>query len=458
MLLGVALTELVLHGASALVTDWREPPVPNGWLLVVGGKVQATGSGPAPSASESIDVSDMVVVPGFVAAHHHLYQGIARGVHAEGGLIDWLDVHYRAWSRMTAADVQVGASVSASLAALGGCTTVAGFEYIHPPAEDFVTPVVEAVDRVGIRLMYVRGCAPRLEGPLGERLTNQGVDVSRLSEEESVALTRTAEVLARPTHERLRWAVGPTTPVVDDGGDFHRALDEIAQRADTWLHTHFHPIPGTCAEQESAFDMAQRVGLVRKGNWLAHGSRLTPEDVAKFGRSGVGIVHNPSCSALLGYPTPPLAQWMAGNDRIAVSVDGAASNDRGGMLAETQLAWQIQRARFGAGESAEPSPQTILDAATRGAARALNWEGLGTLTVGSAADIAAWSMTDMDFAGSPDSALADPQWLLFRCFAGANASLVLVGGDPVVVDGRLVHVDTQQLIQQSRLTASRLYG
>lgn len=452
------MSDLVLHGASALVTDWRNPPLVDGWLLVSDGKVQATGSGSPPHASESIDASSMIVVPGFVAAHHHLYQGIARGVHVEGGLIDWLDVHYRAWSKMTADDVRVGALVSASLAALGGCTTVAGFEYVHPPSEDFVTPVVESVDRVGIRLLYVRGCAPRLEGPLGERLANQGVDVSRLVEQESVALSRTAEVLARPTHERLRWAAGPTTPVVDDGGDFHRALDEIAQQAGTWLHTHFHPIPGTCGAGESAFDMAARVGLVREGNWLAHGSRLTPEDVAHFGRNGMGVVHNPSCSALLGYPTPPLAQWMAGNDRIAVSVDGAASNDRGGMLAEAQLAWQMQRARFGADDGVGCAPEAILDAATRGAARAINWGGLGSLTVGSAADIAAWSLADMGFAGSPTSAQAAPQWLLFRCFAGANASHVLVGGDPVVVDGRLVHVETQQLIQQSRHTATRLYG
>ena len=452
------MSDLVLHGASALVTDWRNPPLVDGWLLVADGKVQATGSGLPPKSSDSIDVSNMIVVPGFVAAHHHLYQGIARGVHVEGGLIDWLDVHYRAWSQMTADDIRVGTVVSASLAALGGCTTVAGFEYVHPPSEDFVTPVVESVGQVGIRLLYVRGCAPRLEGPLGERLANQGVDVSRLVEQESVALSRTAEVLARPTHERLRWAAGPTTPVVDDDGDFHRALDEIAQRAGTWLHTHFHPIPGTCASGESAFDMAARVGLVREGNWLAHGSRLTSEDVARFGRSGMGIVHNPSCSALLGYPTPPLAQWMAGNDRIAISVDGAASNDRGGMLAETQLAWQMQRARFGAEDGAGCRPESILDAATRGAARAISWEGLGTLTVGSAADIAAWSLDDLGFAGSPASAQAALQWLLFRCFAGANASHVLVGGDPVVVDGRLVHVETQQLIQQSRHTATRLYG
>ncbi|HAN70583.1 MAG TPA: hypothetical protein DCQ36_03210 [Actinobacteria bacterium] len=454
------MAELVIHHASALVTDWREPALRDGWLLIADGLVRGSGTGAPPAAGESLNASGLVVMPGFVAAHHHLYQGVSRGVHAPGGLIDWLDVHYRAWARMTAEDVGTGALVSSALAALGGCTTIAGFEYLHPAGEDFVSPVVDAVDAMGLRLLYVRGCAPRLEGPLVQRLEKDGVDVSRLVETESLALQRTAEVLARPTHDRLRWAAGPTTPVVDDGGSFNRALDQVAQEAGTSLHTHFHPIPGTVLEGESAFEMAERVGLVRAGNWLAHGSRLAAADVARFGSHQMGVVHNPSCSALLGYPTPPLVEWMSGNDRVAVSVDGAASNDRGGMLAETQLAWHMQRARFGiaADGNATCTPRMVLDAATRGAARAINWDGLGVLSPGSQADIAAWSIRDVGFAGSPQSALTDLEWLLFRCYSGQNAQHVFVGGEPVVLEGRLVGADLDSLVQKANQAATRLYG
>lgn len=452
------MADLVIHSADALVTDWREQAVRDGWILVSDGTVEAVGTGSPPSAQDRLDASGMVVVPGFVAAHHHLYQGVSRGVHAPGGLLDWLDVHYRAWSRMTSHDVGIGAEVSIALAIQGGCTTVAGFEYLHPPGEDFVTPVVEVAKRMGIRLVYVRGCAPRLEGALSERLARQGVDLSRLLEPEEVALARTAKTLDRATDGRLRWAAGPTTPVVDDGGAFHRALDEIAVGRGTHLHTHFHPIAGTCTEGESAFGMAQRVGLVREGNWIAHGSQLTPQDVAAFGTHGVGVVHNPSCSALLGYPTPPLRQWMTSNDRIAVSVDGSASNDRGGMLAEVQLAWQMQRARYAGTDAGDLLPRMVLDAATRGAARAINWEGLGTLSPGSAGDIAVWSLSELGFAGSPASAAEVPDWLLLRCYSGGSAAHVFVGGEAVLRDGVILGTALEQLIEQAHQTASRLYG
>ena len=453
------MSDLVIRDIRVLILDWRAEPMIDAWLLVEDGRVKASGVGKPPVARETLDARGYVLLPGFVAAHHHLYQGLSRGIYAPGSLIDWLNVHYRAWSKMSVADTRLGALVSATTALLGGCTTVAGFEYLHPPDEDHVSPVVEAADQAGIRLLYVRGCAPRLEGPLGERLVAEGVNVSRLQESADQALTRTAETLARPTNERLRWAAGPTTPVVDDGGDFHRELDALASKTGSHLHTHFHPIPGTTRVHESAYEMAERVGLVRSGNWLAHGSRLRASDVKRFGDAGVGIVHNPSCSALLGYPTPPLHKWIAGNDRIAISVDGAASNDRGGMLGEAQLAWQLQQARMALKNRWDTTraPATLLDACTRGAAKAIGWQDVGTLEVGNLADFTLWKVSDIDFAGTSRGSFSKFDWLLMRCFSGSRAWFVFVGGAPVVSEGRVLGVDMKGLVKASQIAASRLY-
>ena len=205
--------------------------------------------------------------------------------------------------------------------------------------------------------------------------------------------------------------------------------------------------------------MAERVGLVRSGNWLAHGSRLRASDVKKFGDAGVGIVHNPSCSALLGYPTPPLHKWIAGNDRIAVSVDGAASNDRGGMLGEAQLAWQLQQARMALQNRWDTTlaPATLLDACTRGAAKAIGWQDVGTLEVGNLADFALWKVSDIDFAGTSKGSFSKFDWLLMRCFSGSRAWFVFVGGAPVVSEGRVLGVDMVGLVKASQIAASRLY-
>lgn len=449
--------DLVVRDAAVVVTDWTLPPILNGWLAISDGRIEGVGTGIAPTAKETIEGRNCLIAPGFVAAHHHLSQGASRGVQAPDGLLGWLEVHYRAWARMTPDDVRGAASASLAQLALGGCTTVAGFEYLHPIDEDFVTPVVESAEQIGLRLTYVRGCAPRLEGQLAEVLAAGGTDLRRLLEPEDLAIARTREALSRPSTETLRWACGPTTPVLDDGGAFHTRLSEVADEFQVGMHTHFHPLPGSQVEGETAFDLARRVGLVRRGNWFAHGSALTTRDVHELGRAGVGVVHNPSCSILLGYPVPPLAQWCAGNDRVSLSVDGAASNDRAGMLGEAQLAWQLQRARQ---DSLEPGmlPSRALELASAAGARTLGWQDVGSLTPGFFADLAMWDLGTLEFSGIPSRALSDPAWLLFRTFSGSRARDVLVGGRRVVSNGVLTGAFEENITEEANRIAERLYG
>ena len=447
----------VVVTARTIVPAWNEAPVADGWIAVSDGLVEAIGTGAPPRAETHLDGGRGLAIPGFVNAHHHLYQGASRGIATGGGLIEWLAIHYRAWARMSASDVEAAATLSLAQLALGGCTTVAAFEYLHPGDEDFVAPVVRAAQRVGLRLLYVRGSAPRLEGALSARLRADGVDLERLVEPEERALADTAAVVSRPTTDRLRWAAGPTTPVLDDGGAFHAALTAMADEHGIGLHTHFHPLDGSQHEGESAADAARRMGLLRRGNWFAHGSRLSSADVAELGAAGVGVVHAPSCAVLLDYPIPPLAEWSAGSDRVAIAVDGAASNDRGSSLVEAQLAWQLQRARS-PGDAGRLTAAQVLSLATDGGARTIGWDGLGRLGVGAPADLAVLGLDGLDHAGVPPMATADPAVMLFRTYAGDAVRHLLVGDRVVVRDGELTGVDAMAVAADADAVAARLYG
>ena len=450
------MVDLVVE-ASTIIPAWGGTPIADGWIAVSEGRIEAIGSGPSPRAEVRLEASRGLAMPGFVCAHHHLYQGASRGISANGGLLEWLAIHYRAWSRLSEHDVEAAATFSLAQLARGGCTTVAAFEYLHPAGADFVAPVVRAAERVGLRLLYVRGSAPRLEGRLATRLTDEGVEVDRLIEPEDRALAATDEVLSWPTTERLRWAAGPTTPVLDDDGAFHRALNEVADRHGVGLHTHFHPLDETRRDGEEAVDAAHRLGLVRRGNWFAHGSRLTPRDVAVLGDAGVGVVHAPSCSLLLNYPIPPLEEWSDGSDRVAIAVDGSASNDRGSSLLEAQLAWQLQRASAAA-QARTLTPSKTLELATEGGARTIGWAGLGRLDVGAPADIAVVELDGLEHAGVPPMAASDPATMLFRTYAGGTVRHLLVGDRVVVQDGQLTGVDAATVSSNANGVAARLYG
>lgn len=434
----------VIAHATALIVRALEPPIRNGWVLIEDGTVAAVGDGEPPAADLVVDASGCIVLPGLVCAHHHLYQGVSRGIRTGPGLPEWLTAHYERWAVMASAEVAAAARVSIAQLLLSGCTSVATFDYLHPEDEDFATPVLEASAELGIRLLYVRGTAPRLEFDLAERLAKNGVDVSRLVEPPNRGLSRIAQFLEKPPNARLRFGCGPTTPVLDDGGEFHRALNDIAGNARVPIHTHYHPINPTAPW--TALDPARRLGLLRKGNWFAHGSRLTDADVATLARHEVGIVHCPSASLRLGYQLPSLRVWSSQSDRVAVAVDGGASNDRGSMLGEAQLAWYLQ-GQPQLTSKGRLSPERALHMVTEGAALTVGWEGLGRLTIGSAGDCAIFDLKDLDSSGAAGN--DDALFALFATHQGANARDVFVEGDPVVTDGSLRNHDQSQIAREA---------
>ncbi len=442
----------VVAGAAATIVRAGERARANTWIAFSDGKVQAIGTGKPPRGDTLIDATGSIVMPGMVCAHHHLSQGTSRGILTPPGLMGWLETHYRRWARLRTEDIAAAARWSIAQLLLSGCTTVATFEYLHPEGEDFVAPVVEASRELGIRLMYVRGTASTLEGRLGALLGDSGVDVDRLIEPPDRGLAAIAEVVGRPTDPMLRWACGPTTPVLDDGS-FHRALEEIASDAGAAVHLHFHPIAGK-GQTETAVDLARRLGLVRRGNWFAHGSQMTAADVAELGSEGVGVVHCPSTSLRLGYELPSLAAWSAGSDRVAIAVDGAASNDHGSMFGEAQLAWYLQGQPHLSSSGSMASEQ-VLHMVTQGAALTIGWGGLGTIEEGSSADLAVFDLGGFDGAGAaggPDEAL----FRLFTTHQAVRARHVFVGGHPVVTDGRLTGADEDVISNQASASAAYL--
>ena len=103
------------------------------------------------------------------------------------------------------------------------------------------------------------------------------------------------------------------------------------------------------------------------------------------------------------------------------------------------------------------APATLLDACTRGAAKAIGWQDVGTLEVGNLADFTLWKVSDIDFAGTSKGSFSKFDWLLMRCFSGSRAWFVFVGGAPVVSEGRVLGVDMKGLVKASQIAASRLY-
>jgi cytosine/adenosine deaminase-related metal-dependent hydrolase len=93
----------------------------------------------------------------------------------------------------------------------------------------------------------------------------------------------------------------------------------------------------------------------------------------------------------------------------------------------------------------------MLKLATRGSARLLGRDDIGSLAVGKAADIFLVDLNRIEFNG----ALADVASLLGTVGLKAAADYVLVNGQIVVEKGRLRNVDEGQLVSAAKPVLAR---
>jgi cytosine/adenosine deaminase-related metal-dependent hydrolase len=131
---------------------------------------------------------------------------------------------------------------------------------------------------------------------------------------------------------------------------------------------------------------------------------------------------------------------------VGLGVDGSASNERGDLLFEAKQALLVARGRDG---PAALTARQALRLATRGGADLLGRSDLGSLEPGRRADFAAWRTDGLEFGGAGDPVaelvLAGPQ----------RVDRLVVGGEDVVREGRLVRADEAEIARDHRREALR---
>jgi cytosine/adenosine deaminase-related metal-dependent hydrolase len=331
-----------------------------------------------------------------------------------------------------------------------GCTTAADHHYVFPrDGGDLFAAVVEAGRTVGIRLHAVRGSMDRGE-------SDGGLPPDSVVETIDAALAGTAEAIDRhhdPAPDSfVRVAAGPCSPFTVSE-DLMRRSAELARDKGVRLHTH---LAETLDEERQCLDeygctpaeLADRLGWLGEDVWHAHGIHLSDGAVARFGATGTGVAHCPTSNSRLGAGIARAADLVAAGVPVGLGVDGAASNEDGGLGVELRAATYLARQRGGPTALA---PRDALWLATMGGARCLGRDGeLGSLEPGKQADLAVWRLDGLEHAGIADPVAA----LVFGQLP--PLALLLAGGRPVVEDNECRTVDRRAAAASLRAASERL--
>jgi cytosine/adenosine deaminase-related metal-dependent hydrolase len=412
----------------------------DGWVLVEDGVVAATGGGAEPAADERVDLGGAVVTPGLINTHHHLYQTLTRARAQESNLFGWLKALYPVWAQLDEEAEHVAARTGLAELALSGCTTVFDHHYVFPRgAGDLIEAEMTAARELGLRLVPSRGSMD-----LGE--SDGGLPPDSLVEDAETVLEETERLASR--YPEL--VVAPCSPF-SVTGELMRESAELARRFGLTLHTHLAETVEEEAYCQELYgcrpvEYLERLGWLDDDVWCAHCVHLDESDVARFGETGTGVAHCPSSNLRLGAGVAPVRELLDAGVRVGLGVDGSASNERGDLFLEVKQALLVARGRRG------PEALTAREAlllGTRGGAQVLKRDDLGSLEPGMCADLAVWRLDGLELAGAGDPVAG-------LVFSGPHrVDRLMVAGDDVVREGRLVRGDEEEIAREHRRVAAR---
>lgn len=447
------MTRVLIDSCEFVVTmDEAGTEVPGGSILIEDGVIAWVGPGRPEGAedAERVDGRGTVATPGLINTHHHLYQCLTRVRAQEETLFGWLRELYPVWAGVNEEWERVAARVGLAELALSGCSTTTDHHYVFPRGTaGLLEAEIEAAREIGLRFHPCRGSMD-LGGSQG------GLPPDSLVEDTDDVLSAT-EAAVRRFHDpspgsMLRIAVGPCSPfTVTDR--LMRESAELARRLSVRLHTHIAETLDEEAYCLEAFgrrplELLEDQGFLGPDVWLAHCIHLSDKDIRRMAETGTGAAWCPGSNLRIAAGMAPARALLDEGAVVGLGVDGAASNDSGGMIAEVHQAMLVARGRDGARAM---SAREALRVATGGSAGCLGRDDLGSLEPGRRADVALWGVEGLPFAGAE----ADLVAAVVHC-APQRVRHLLVEGRPVVREGRLVNADEEAIAAEGRRVGRRI--
>jgi cytosine/adenosine deaminase-related metal-dependent hydrolase len=429
----------VLANAHVVTMDDEGTELAGGWIRIENEVIAEVGTGEPPEPGENLDSA--VVTPGLINTHHHLFQTLTRARAQEADLFTWLKELYPVWGRLDAEAEYAAARTGLAELALSGCGTVFDHHYVFPRGQDgLIEAELHAADELGVRLIASRGSMD-----LGE--SAGGLPPDDLVEELDAVLAET-ERLASAYPGRI--VAAPCSPFSVSGRLMTESA-ELARRLELPLHTHLAETveeEAYCRELYGCrpVEYLEQLGWLAEDVWCAHCVHLGRDDIRKLGETGTGVAHCPTSNLRLGAGVAPVRPLLDAGVRVGLGVDGSASNERGDLLFDVKQALLVARGRNG---PAAMTAREALRLATRGSAGVLGRDDLGSIEPGRRADLAVWRVDGLELGGADDPVAG------LVLSAPHRVDRLIVDGDDVVRDGRLVRESEEEIARVHRTQAER---
>ncbi|HEU4321109.1 MAG TPA: amidohydrolase family protein [Acidimicrobiia bacterium] len=422
----------LIKGGTVLSMDPSVGDFPTGDVLIEDDKIVKVGVNlDGGEGAEVIDATGMIVLPGFVDTHRHIWEGVLRNIGTDvplEGRTSYISfVLHKLAPAFRPEDAYVGNLVSALGAIDAGITTLLDWSHIQgSPAH--TDAVVKALNDSGMRAVFAYGFP--WWGKWEERQPSWFVRAATehfSSKDQMVTLA-----LAAP---------GP------EFTDFEVSRDhwKLAREADARLSVHVGV--GSYGLDSKLQEMGE-AGLLGADTTYIHCTTLNDTEIQMIVDSGGTVSLASPVEMMMGHGMPPIQKFLDRGLRPSLSID-VETNVPSDMFNQMRSVLALQRARAAILERDPVSTREVLTYATVDGARANGLDHkTGSLTPGKQADLI---MLRTDRLNT--TPLNDPATAVVAGMDTGNVDTVIIAGRVMKRNGQLIHVDwnaVKRAVDESR--------
>ncbi|WP_252234420.1 8-oxoguanine deaminase [Clostridium sp. ZS1] len=405
-------------------------------------------------ANQTIDATNMLVYPGLINTHHHLYQTFTRNLPQvqKLELFPWLIYLYEIWKGIDSEIIRYSSLVGMGELMKNGCTTCFDHHYVFPKSEEekLIDTQFSVAKELGIRMHASRGSMSlsKKDGGLPPDSVVQNID----------KILYDSERLVKKFHNPNKFsmsqvALAPCSPF-SVTSELMKETANLARRLGVRLHTH---LAETIDEERfisekfgmRPLEYMKSLGWVGEDVWYAHGIHFNDDELKILAKTKTGVAHCPISNMKLSSGIAKIPQMIKLGIPVGLAVDGSASNDGSNLLEEIRVCYLLHRLNS---SKDAPTGYEILKLATRGSAKVLGRSDIGELSIGKAADLFMINSKRLEFVGTQ----FDPKSILGTVGIKGNVDYTIVSGEVVVKEGKLINIDEEKITYEANKSVERL--
>ena len=448
------MTTQVVSGKYVLAArDGGQVLLEDHYVYVDGSTIEAV-TRDAPAAGQPlIRYEHGLVMPGFVNLHAHCIRGgLFRGIPDDLEMEPYIPkLVYHIILPLTAlAAKELTAEELRAVTALGMCDLLRGgmttlLDMWHHGQEVFF----DVAREVGLRSVG----APFIMSASNSRLGADGYPVWDFGNDGNAQLAKSIALFKARDEGRdglAQVAIGPhatDTCLPELLRDCRKAADELG----CILTTHFAQTPQEISLLQKRYGMgaaeyARHAGLLGRNVVLAHGGCATDAELKVLAETRTSVANCAFSFAREGISFPYARFARAG-------INTGIGTDSHGMdfISEIRVTGLLSKQHFGKAHAG--TARELVRAGTQAGADALGRPDLGRLAAGARADLLVYDLWKPHL-----QPVRDPlKNLVWKGHAG-DLALVMVHGEPVVRDGRVLKVDEDSIMRTAAVAARKIWN